>query len=201
MNERITRDILLFSLSILTAFGVSCTNGPSNIGTANGEPLVKTEPGKPTSDKGDVVVSGIDLAFMDDAAPAGLAEIELSKLALTKSQNADVEEFAKKMVDDHTRAGDELKKIAVQKNVILPPDVLPATTQAMDRLSKLSGPDFDREYVKTMLGDHQKAVASFENASKTSSDPDVKDFATKILPTLKMHLDMINGIAGKMGVK
>ncbi|MFN2391143.1 MAG: DUF4142 domain-containing protein [Pyrinomonadaceae bacterium] len=71
----------------------------------------------------------------------------------------------------------------------------------MEKLSKVSGADFDKEYVKAMVEAHEKDVAAFENASKTAADADVKSFATKTLLTLKMHLEMIKAMAGKMGMK
>ncbi len=192
---------LLFSVVALTAFGASCGSEPSNKGTANSEPIIKSEPAKPPSDKGDAVVTGGDLAFINDAAPGGMAEVELGKMALQKSTNADVKAFAQKMVDDHTKAGDELKQLAAQKKVTLSTELLPAHKQLMDKLSKLSGADFDKEYVKAMLEAHNKDVTAFESVSKTAGDADVKAFATKTLPTLKMHLKMIEDIAGKMNVK
>ncbi len=192
---------LLFSVAALTAFGGSCAKEPSNKGTANSEPIIKSEPAKPPSDKGDAVVTGGDLAFINDAAPGGMAEVELGKTALQKSSNADIKAFAQKMVDDHSKAGDELKQLAAQKKVTLSTELLPAHKQLMDKLSKLSGADFDKEYVKAMLEAHNKDVTAFESVSKTAGDADVKAFATKTLPTLKMHLEMIKDIAGKMNVK
>lgn len=130
-----------------------------------------------------------------------MAEVELGKLAAAKAQNAEVKAFGQQMVDDHSKAGDELKALAAQKKVMLPPDVLPAHKQLMEKLSKLNGVDFDKEYVKAMVEDHEKDVAAFGNVSKTAADGDVKAFAAKTLPTLQMHLDMIKDIANKMGVK
>jgi putative membrane protein len=201
MIKQIKTSVLLLSLGILLAFGAACSSEPGNKGTANSEPLVKTEPAKPPSDKGDAVVTGGDLAFINDAAPGGMAEVELGKLAASKAQNAEVKAFGQKMVEDHTKAGDDLRALAVQKKVMLPPDVLPTHKQLMEKLSKLSGADFDKEYVLAMVGAHEKDVAAFENVSKTAADADVKAFATKTLPTLKMHLEMIKGMADKMGVK
>jgi len=202
MSQRIKNGVLLLSVGLLTALGAACANEPSNNkGTANSEPLVKTEPAKPTSDKGDMVVTGGDLAFMNDAAPGGMAEVELGKLAASKAQNAEVKTFAQKMVDDHSKAGEELKALAAQKKVTLPTDVLPTHKEIMNKLSKLSGADFDKEYVKAMVTAHEKDVAAFENVSKTAADADVKAFAAKTLPTLKMHLEMIKGMADKMGVQ
>ncbi len=198
--RRIKIGILLMSAVVLTAVGTACSNEPGKE-TANSAPNVKSEPAKPTSEKGDSVVTGGDLAFMNDAAPGSVAEVELGKMAAGKSQNAEVKAFGQKMVEDHTKAGDELKQIAAQKKVMLPTDVMPAHKQLMEKLSKLSGADFDKEYVKAMVEDHEKDVAAFENVSKTAADADVKAFATKTLPTLKMHLEMIKAMAEKMGVK
>ena len=201
MVKRLRNGILLSSVGILALLGASCATEPANKGTANSEPLVKTEPAKPASDKGDSVVTGGDLAFMNAAAPGGMAEVELGKLAAGKAENAEVKAFAQKMVEDHSKAGEDLKQLAAQKKVSLPPDLMPAHTQLMEKLSKLSGAEFDKEYVKAMVADHNKDVTAFESASKTAGDADLKAFATKTLPTLKMHLEMINGIAAKMGVK
>ncbi len=197
MKKNIRTGFLLFSVAAFGAFGAACAKEE----TANSAPIIKTEPAKPPSDKGDAVVTGGDLAFLNDAAPGGMAEVELGKMALSKSQNAEVKAFAQKMVDDHSKAGDELKALAAQKKVMLPTDVLPAHKQLMDKLAKSSGADFDKEYVAAMLEAHEKDVTAFENVSKTAGDADVKDFATKTLPTLKMHLETIKVLAGKMGVK
>jgi len=201
MVKRLRNGILLSSVGILALMGASCANEPSNKSTANSAPIIKTEPAKPTSDKGDSVVTGGDLAFMNEAAPGGMAEVELGKLAAAKAENAEVKAFAQKMVEDHSKAGDELKQLAAQKKVMLPPDVMPKHKEIMDTLSKLNGADFDKEYVKAMVAAHEKDVAAFENVSKTAVDADVKAFATKTLPTLKMHFEMIKALADKMGVK
>ncbi len=201
MNERIKTGFLLLAASILATLGAACGGESGNRGTANSEPLVKTEPAKPPTDKSDTVVTSGDLDFMNSAAPGSLAEVELGKLAVGKSPNPEVKAFAQKMIDDHSKAVEELKQLAAQKKVMLPPDVRPAHKQLMEKLSKLSGADFDKEYVKAMVEDHEKDVAAFENASKTGADADVKAFAAKTLPTLKMHLEMIKGMADKMGVK
>ena len=200
MKKNIRTGFLLFSVAAFGSFGAACAK-EQNKETANSAPIIKTEPAKPPSDKGDAVVTGGDLAFMNDAAPGGMAEVELGKMAVSKAQNAEVKAFAQKMIDDHSKAGDELKQLATQKKVMLPTDVLPAHKQLMDKLSKSSGADFDKEYVAAMLEAHEKDVAAFDNVSKTAADADVKAFATKTLPTLKMHLEMIKGLAEKMGVK
>jgi len=136
--------------------------------------------------------------FITEAATGGTAEVELGKLAASKAQNADVKAFGQKMVEDHSKVIEDVKALMIQKKVLLPSSVMPTHIEVMDKLSKLSGADFDQEYVKAMVAAHEKDVAAFENVSKTAADADVKAFAIKTLPTLKMHLKMIKGIQGKM---
>ena len=202
MNERIKLGITLFSVLVIAALGTACADESGNKGTANTEPLVKTtEPAKAPSDKGDTVATGGDLGFMNAAAAGGMAEVELGKMAVSNAQNAEVKAFAQKMIDDHSKAGAELKQLATQKKVMLPPDVLPTHKEIMGKLSKLSGADFDREYVKAMVADHENDVTAFTSVSKGATDADVKAFATKTLPTLEMHLEMIKSLADKMKIK
>lgn len=200
MRKRIGTMALLVASGMLLLLASACGTTPNGSdGTANSAPVVKTEPAMPPSDKGDKVVTGGDLAFMNNAAPGNMAEVELGKLAVKQGMSKDVKQFGQKMIDDHTKAGQELMRVAEQKKVMLPPDVLPGHKEAMAKLSKLTGAEFDREYVKAMVEDHEKDVAAFDNAAKTGVDADVKAFATKTLPTLQMHLQMIKDIQSKMG--
>lgn len=152
----------------------------------------------PPSDKGDKVVTGGDLAFMNDAAPGGLAEVQLGRLAVEKAASAEVKQFAQQMIEDHTKAGEKLKKLAAQKKVTLPPEVMPKAKQTKEKLTKLQDPDFDREYVKAMVELHEKDVAAFTAFAKSATDADVREFAAETLPTLKHHLEMIRDIARSM---
>lgn len=162
---------------------------------------MKTEPAQAASDKGDQVVTGGDLAFMNDAAPGGVAEVEMGRMAAKQAQSSEVKQFGERMVVDHTKAGEELKQLASIKKVTLPAMVNPKHKEAMEKLSKLKGADFDHEYVTAMVADHEKDVAAFDNAVKTAVDAVVKSFAAKTLPTLKAHLQMIRDIASKMDEK
>ena len=154
----------------------------------------------PPSDKGDKVVTGGDLAFMNDAGPGGMAEVEMGRLAVQRAANADVKEFAQQMIVDHSKAGEKLKALAQQKRVTLPPKILPQAHQTKEKLSKLSGAEFDRAYVKAMVEVHEKDVAAFEAMAKNATDADVKAFAAATAPTLRHHLEMIRGLAQRLGV-
>jgi len=137
-------------------------------------------------------------AFMTEAAIGGMAEVELSRLAVSKGQDAEVKKFAQKMIEDHTNANAELKQLAGKKNVTLP-TALDAEHKAIkDKLSGLSGAAFDKEYVNAMVADHEKIVNLFKTQAGGGTDADAKAFAAKTLPTLQMHTDMIKGMQSKM---
>ncbi len=155
---------------------------------------------EPPSDKGDKIVTGGDLAFMNDAGPGGVAEVELGRLAVERGASAEIKQFAQQMIEDHSKAGEKLKKLAQQKKVTLSPEILPQAKQTKEKLAKLSGSEFDQAYVKAMVEMHVKDVTAFEAVAKTATDADVKAFATETLPTLKHHLQMIRDLAKTMNV-
>jgi len=103
------------------------------------------------------------------------------------------------MVDDHGKVNDELKGLASRENVTLPTSISKDEQKQIDRLSRLHGAAFDKAYMQAMVQDHEKDVAKFRQESKTSRDPDVKDFAARTLPTLEEHLSMAKDIAGQSG--
>jgi putative membrane protein len=125
--------------------------------------------------------------FMKKAATGGMAEVDLGKLAAERGSSPAVKHFGEHMVSDHTKANEDLETVAAKKNVTLPTQLDPKEAAMRDKLAKESGKDFDRAYMKAMVSDHKVDVLEFERASK-SSDPDVKQFAVRTLPTLKEHL-------------
>ncbi len=137
-------------------------------------------------------------SFTTKAAQGGMSEVQLGNLALAKAQSADVKQFAQQMVTDHTKANNDLKEVAAKKSVALPTDINNEQKELMEKLSKLSGAEFDKEYVKAMVEDHEKDVKEFKAQSESGTDSDVKAFAAKTLPTLQSHLDMIKGIKDRM---
>ncbi len=140
-----------------------------------------------------------DHKFAMAAANGGLAEVELGKLATANASNDDVKKFGQRMVDDHGKANDELASILKQKGMN-PPTALEGKEKATyDKLSKLSGPAFDKAYMSAMVKDHTEDVKEFENQSKSGKDPELKAFASKTLPTLQDHLKMAKDTQSKLG--
>jgi putative membrane protein len=131
-----------------------------------------------------------DRKFVKDAAEGSMVEVELGKLAQEKGSNDAVKEFGKRMVDDHSKANEDLKQAAAKANIQVPAELPKKAKKVQDKLSKLSGAEFDRVYAKMMLSDHKDDVKSFEKESKAGQAPEVKNFAAKTLPTLQEHLKM-----------
>jgi putative membrane protein len=136
------------------------------------------------------MLSSADTSFAMKAAQGGLAEVQLGQLAVNKASNPAVKQFGQRMIDDHTKANDQLKQIAQEQNITLP-ETLNAKDQALhDKLQNLSGPQFDKEYMKAMVKDHEEDIKEFEKESDKGKDPAIKSFASQTLPTLKEHLEM-----------
>lgn len=123
-----------------------------------------------------------DKNFVEEAAKGGLEEVAISRIALTKTTNPQVKEFAQMMVDDHSAAGTKLAAIAATKGVMLPKE--PGT----DRWMKKDAKGFDEDYMEKMVDDHQEAVKRFEKQAKNGTDPDLTAFARETLPKLQEHL-------------
>jgi putative membrane protein len=135
--------------------------------------------------------------FVTEAAEGGMAEVEMGKIAVKNAQDAEVKKFGQMMVDDHTKANQELKALATKKSIKVPDDV-GSHKSTVEKLSSLKGADFDKEYVNEMVNDHKKDVDEFEKQATTATDPEIKAFAAKTLPVLKKHLEAIMKIQEKM---
>jgi len=160
-------------------------------------------------------VSNSDKNFVSDQLSDGMAEIELAKVARDHAASQDVKQFAQMMIDDHTKAGDQLKQIAASNSIPIDTQIDDKQQNLMDKLSKLNGADFDKEYMSAMVDDHQDAVRDLrsrvdENRSATDrltgKNPEnpaavkpeqsdnrltmsINEWAANTLPTVEQHLD------------
>jgi putative membrane protein len=190
MKELIRYTALSLALAGLLAMGAAAQNASKDTSAdkTNKSAESKGNPGK---------LSASDQKFVTKAAQGGQAEVELGKLATEKASSDEVKKFGQRMVDDHGKAGEQLKQLADSKGVTLPSDLEPKAKAEKDKLSKLSGEQFDREYMTYMVKDHKKDVAEFRHESKAAKDGDVKSFASQTLPTLEDHLKQAQSIAPK----
>ena len=141
-----------------------------------------------------------DRKFLEDAAQSGHAEIEGSRIAMESNASAPVREFAQKMIDDHTKAHEELLDLATRKG-FTPPDE-PSVTQRAELLAlrALSGSPFDRMYA-ARIGEaaHENAVELFQRATQETRDPEIRAYAEKYLPKLKEHLEAARALRKQVG--
>jgi len=143
-------------------------------------------------------VSENDRKFANEAAQAGAAEVKLSQIAQDRGASPAVKEFAKQMIDDHSKANEELKSIASKKGFTLRSDLDEEHQKTVKRLESLSGVELDREYAQVALKEHKKAVSLFKDVGTKVDDPDLQKFASKTLPTLEHHLKMAEQLAAKL---
>jgi putative membrane protein len=141
-----------------------------------------------------------DADFFKHAAEAGIAEVEAGKLAQDKGNSPSVKDFGAMMVQDHTAANDKLKSLALSENVELPGNSGVKNMAAKAKLEVLTGDSFDKSYIKSQVAAHRQAVALFRKEAASGQDAQAKAFAAATLPTLKSHLQKIDGIAAEAGV-
>jgi putative membrane protein len=139
-----------------------------------------------------------DKDFITKAASGSMAEIALGTAASQKATMPDVKSLANRMVADHSKASDELKSLAAKKGVTLPTEMAREPKSEQDKLMKLSGHQFDKEYADFMVKDHEQDLKDFQKAAKDAKDPDVKSWAAKMVPILQEHLNTAKQIDAKV---
>jgi putative membrane protein len=144
--------------------------------------------------------SSDDKQFVTAALRGGMAEVELGQLASQKGNSDDVKQFGKKMVEDHTKMGDDMKVVAGQVGV-KPPSMLSPMDKALElKLKALSGDDFDKAYIEAMVKDHHKDLSDFKKEVASGQSSTVKDAASKGEKVIAEHLKMIRQIAQAHGL-
>jgi putative membrane protein len=133
--------------------------------------------------------SSTDENFAKKAAQGGMAEVKLGQLAEERGSNPAVKNFGRRMVQDHSKANEQLKSATSKESTPLPNELDKSDQATYDRLSKLSGDAFDRAYARDMVKDHTKDVSEFQKEAKNGQDEAIKNFAAQTLPTLQNHLD------------
>ncbi|WP_246113180.1 DUF4142 domain-containing protein [Segetibacter aerophilus] len=201
--------IMPFGLMAFLAFASGCGGGTSTDTTTSGDTSTTvsttTDTSTDASASNTTAIGGNsdtsmaeDREFVMEAASGGLMEVALGKIAATNAASAQVKEFGRMMVTDHTKANAELKAVAAKKNVTVSPHPMEKHQKHIDELQAKKGADFDKAYVEMMVDDHKEDVSKFEDEASKGNDADVKVFATKTLPVLKKHLEHIQKIQDGM---
>jgi putative membrane protein len=152
--------------------------------------------------------------WVEDRLVGGMTEVKLGELASQKGRDADVKAFGRMMVQDHTKAGEELKQFASKHNITAPADLDDEHRDKVERLSKLQGAEFDREYMNTMVDDHEKTVNALEDRldkegdndnprytakkSDNTAESELNQWAANTIPTVRKHLERAREIDQKL---
>jgi putative membrane protein len=173
--------------ALLMMFGMTSVHAQAAADTS------QQSPARATDKKADAgaTLNKRDQAYLRDIANSNLAEIEVSKLAMEKSQDDKIKAYAKKMVDDHTKAQQEVEKFAQAKNVSLPDAPDKRHQKLVRKLEGLSGESFDRVYIaQAGYSDHKHTDINLKRIQRRATDPDLKALAGKLLPEVDKHLAM-----------
>lgn len=130
-----------------------------------------------------------DSEFLVDIAEVNLAEIEIGKLAQTKSTNPEVKKFGKMLVDEHTKSASEVSTLAKAKNFTLPTSLTQEGQDEYKKLNEKSGLDFDKKFADMMIDGHEKAIDKLKKATEDAKDQDVKLWASNNIAPLTAHLE------------
>jgi putative membrane protein len=192
INTRETGEVMMIKALISKAASTIAMAGLCCIGVA-AQTTGAEQPAATHAARGKQSAS--DRVFMLKAAEGAMAEVELGQLATQKASSPEVKQFGQRMVDDHSKAGDQLKQIASQEGVKLPNTLNAKHAATKSRLEKLSGEAFDRAYIQNMVAYHTKDVGAFKREARAGRDPELKNFASQTAPTIEDHLKQAQGIA------
>ena len=176
----------------LLASTASCTSNGDSVDQAQKTNEARHENATANTEMGDLKQDKLDFdsEFMTKAASGGMLEVELGHLVAQRGATPEGKKFGQQMVDDHTKANEELKALAAQKNITLPSTLGEDHREVLDDVTDEKGVDMDKKYLKEMVKDHEEDVKEYTEASVRASDPNVKAFAAKNVPILKEHLSM-----------
>jgi putative membrane protein len=141
----------------------------------------------------------VDKAFVKKALEGNAGEVEMGKLALQKSNDDQVKQFAQRMVDDHGKMQDQLKPVAEQMGVKVPDGPSKGQMKSMDKMKALSGDAFDQAYIKDMVKDHKKDDNDFKLEAQSTQNPQLKQLVTQSDQIIESHLQQIEQISKAKG--
>ncbi len=196
MKEKICS--LALAAAVIAFTGVAGWAQQSSSSTRSTRSTESTSSTKSTSDTSGASASSSEKHFIAEAAQADMAEVELGKLAEKNASDRSVKDFAKKMVDDHSKNQKKVDDTASKLGVSVPASLSAKDQAERDKLSKLSGPEFDKAYMTDMVRDHKKDVATFKRESTSAKNDVVQTYASETLPTLEDHLKQAEDVNAKV---
>lgn len=139
-----------------------------------------------------------DADFVANTVAANYGEIKFAGLANQRSANPEVKKAATMLVEDHTKALNELKTLAQSKNITVPVEEDDEARRKTERFSDEAGKDFDKKWCKEMIDRHDESIRKFENRLEKTEDADLKAWISKTLPVLRTHREHVNALHEKI---
>lgn len=175
--------IKFLSAAIFAAMLVSCGNQQK-----------QEDPKEVAEEQNEERTEGTDIKkdtdFAVEAADGGMLEVQLGTYAASNATSPEVKKFGQMMVDDHTKANEELTALATQKGISLPAALSDKNQKKYNDLIEEKGAEFDEAYMEFMVEDHEEDIDAFEKEAENGNDADLKNWATGKVATLRHHLDM-----------
>jgi putative membrane protein len=209
------RGIRMWNLAAAAALCCSpmLAQAPGGGGAPSGGGMQQQQPSQPTganspsmqqqqemgSANGMNAGPAMDKAFVKKALEGNVAEVQMGQLALQKSSDDQVKQFAQRMVDDHGKMLDQLKPAAQAMGVKVPDGPSKGAMKNMDKMKGLSGDAFDQAYIKDMVKDHKKDSSEFKQEAQNTQNPQLKQLVTEASQTIDSHLQQIQQIAQAKG--
>lgn len=179
------------SLAALAACSPHSTDqtGDANVMMANDSLMANTMAADDGAMNATAALPTDAATFIKTAAASDLFETESSKLALDKSKDKDIRDFAQMMITDHAKTTQGVKDAAAKANMTVPPPALsPEQQQMMDMLKPLTGNEFDTTYLQQQMTGHQQALALMQNYAESGDTPVLQDAAKTAIPIVQKHL-------------
>ena len=194
----------LLSTSLLFWGMSSCSSSKTeNTEAVATETVTADQITSPTADTKDTVdaekaIPTDTISFAVVAASSGLFEIRSSEQALTKANRQETKNFAQQMITEHQKANQELKTLLTAKNQRISTELLPEHQRMYSKLMAEDPKEFDDTYMELQVEAHREAVELFENAARSHQDAELRAFAERTLPNLRMHLESAKKIGDEV---
>src|SRR4051812_37322044 len=193
---KLNRTFLAFLLvGLMAAFNTACQRNDNGVQAAREDKMTPADK-TPTTDKD--VMSDSDRDMAAKLAESNQSEVNMARWAKDHATSRDVKSYADMLVDDHTSALKDITSLMKDKNVEAPMNK-PAEGEAnLAKLEKLSGAAFDREFMNTMVADHQKTLDTLQGFQTSAQNPDLKDYINDLIPKVQKHLEKAQDLQAKM---
>jgi putative membrane protein len=140
-----------------------------------------------------------DSAFISQVDEGHVTEIRLAQVAESRATDLGVKRYAQKMTQDHNRMRSEWTEVSSKNGLRLSTIMSPHHQAQMTRLASLSGAEFDRAYMSTMVQNHQETISTLENRGRSAQSAEVRQLVSRSIPSVQEHLRLAQENASRIG--